>query len=386
MILSHVKEIFLKGLSEYKISLGLLAAVGIGVAASCGSSSSSDTANKAGPGVVKTVLVPGPTVTVTVPVTVYLTPAPSTSGTPSPVPDDKVWVASNSYRYLSSYDASGTLVKSIDLATVTTGAITGLTFMDRDNLMVFLDPGASGENFTRVNVTTGTVTPGFITDPAFTNSTVLHIAAGDSSKLYAARQAGGIERFFVSLTSGVVNKYSSPWPLASGGSCLATTYQLGVPYSYGGLAGMALFSSGTNSMINFYSTLEATPTCTAGSSNNFGTTVFPAAVGYVPVGAFYNGTNWFVRYYHATTPRIVRYAFNGLLLTSGTDVVTNAALLSTNASSRELIPLNSTQFLVPEWTNDAINIFDNTGTYVGIFAKNSFTIDVNSVTLRPPAP
>jgi hypothetical protein len=90
-----------------------------------------------------------------------------------------------------------------------------------------------------------------------------------------------------------------------------------------------------------------------------------------------------VRYHHATTPRIVRYNFNGNDLSAGIDVVTNTGLLSTNISSRELIQLDANTMLVPEWTSNTIHKFSLDGTYKGIFARSTFTTSVNSVTVRP---
>ena len=343
----------------------------------------------------KTVLVAGPKVTVTVPVKVYVTAEPAADGgnasnnpsaTPAPTPIPKFFVASNSFRYVSAYDSSGTLVKSFDLATVISSPVTAMAFLNKNTLLFFVDPGASGEVIAKLDVDSGVVMPSFIVDPAFSNSVVQQIAAVGPNQFYLARQGGGIERMHVDLPTSIVTRFTGTWPLANTANCPATTYQLGVPFLYSGTRGIAMFSSGVNTRVNMWTALETSPACGTTTSTNYGAGgVYPAAAGYTPVGAYYDAaaSKWYVRYYHATTPRIVRYDFNGQALTNGIDIVTNPGLLTTNLNSRELTPLDATRMLVPEWSSNSIHIFNVNGNYEGVFARNSFTTGVNAIAVRP---
>gem|GEM_PF-2724205 len=367
------------------VSLGMGALlIAMSLTAACGKTSKDTPAEPAT--ATKQVVVAGPKVTVTVPVKVYVTVSPDVDSldVETPPPEAKFWVASNAFRYLSAYSEGGELVKSLDLATLVNAPITAMSFVDRNTLLLFLDPGASGEVVARLDVETGVVTPGFIVDPAFANSVVQHMAVVPPSQLYLARQGGGVERMHVDLAHGNVTRFTGLWPLVNTVNCPATTYQLTIPYEFGGTKGIAMFSSGANLRVNVWNSLEGTPACGTTTSTNIGAGgINPSAAGFTPVGAYYDGTKFYVRYHHATTPKIVRYDFNGQMLSNGTDVVMNPGLLSTVIGSRDLTPLDSTRMLVPEWTSDTIHTFNVNGTYEGVFARNSFTTDVNAIAIRP---
>lgn len=356
---------------------------------------------------IREVGVPGPKVTVTVPVQVLVTATPSPGdldAKPLPSRNAKVWVAPSGLRFLAAYDDKGALARTLDLTNVVSGPVTALAFADAGTLLAFVDAGDGGESVVRIDVDAGSVMADFLTHASLENVTVRHMAVlpaeGSGFDLFVARSTGGVERFRLDLERNTHVRFGTPWPLVSSPACPVSSGRFVVPLLIDGVSYLATWGLATGAApgvsearVNVW-TLEGppappvawenAPACTADTSTSFGVGgEFPAAPGYTPAGALFDGAQWFVRFHHDTTPLLLRYDVEGARPHSPVVLESNLGILSTSVSSRGLVALDATTLLVPEWTSDSIHRISKEGVYGGLFARDAFTNNVNAIAVRP---
>lgn len=325
----------------------------------------------------------------------YVTVTPTAAGTteptatPTATPTEaraSVWMASATTRFLVGYDDSGNLKKVIDLSlAASTGGITAIQFVDSNNLIGFVDPGASGERFVSVNVETGAMNLSWFSDATNFNNVAVNNIIKDTSSILYVNKATGTENLLFDFSKNVVSRVAVlTWPIVNTAACPITTAQYVTKLSHNNADSLLVLSSGANTRLNVWTSISSTPACVAGNSYNY-TTSAPTNAAYVPVAAFQAiSGKVFVRFQHATTPRIMNFDFDGTTLSNGTDVFTNIAALSANTSSREMRAFG-TSMLISDWTNNAVHKISQTGTYEGVFAKDGYTTSVNSIAIRPAA-
>lgn len=313
------------------------------------------------------------------------TPTPTPTPTAAPAePQAEVWVASNSQRFLVGYTADGTLKKVIDLSRLASaGGITALAFVDRSNLIAFLDPGASGERFVSINVETEVINSAWFMDTTnFSNVSVNKIEKASANALYV-QKATGVENLLFDFGKTLVSRVSAAtWPILTSANCPITTAQYAIPLKFNNIESVLLLSSGANTRLNVWTATTSVPACAAANSYNYTSSV-PTGAAYVPVAALQTPSGKvYVRFQHATTPRIMSFDFDGTTLTNGTDVFSNVAVLTAGTTSREMT-LFGEDLLVGDWASNSVHVVGLDGTYKGIFAKDGYTVSVSSIAIRP---
>lgn len=319
--------------------------------------------------------------------------APATTTTPAAA-NATVWVASNALRTIAGYDSSGNRLAFFDLSTyLTAGSITAMTFVSKDVMLAFADPGAAGERIFRIDLSTNSLSAlnssWFMDSTNLTAMAAYSIVKWSSSKLIIPRQVASstIEQLAFNITSSIVARVGNPWIANTLGTCLSTTNQYAIPVtsSTGVKKLLSLSSSATaaNARINIYGNVDGAVTCDGGYI--FGTTA-PANVAYTPVGAVQGSDGKiYVRFQHATTPAIYRYDVDAGMtaLSNGTNVYSDTAYLSPDVTSRDMVTLEGDYVLLANWGVDAIvklNLVTGAPDY---FAKDIFTTDVNAIAIRP---
>ncbi len=317
------------------------------------------------------------------------TPMPTPTATPTPTttplpPQAEVWAASANLRFVVGYDIDGNQKKVIDLSSLSpTGGITALSFIDRNHLLAFLDPGTSGERFVTLNVEDGTINPAWYMDTLnFGNVVVNNIIKFSSNTLYVPK-ATAVENLLFDFNKNLVSRVAAvTWPIINTVACPLTTIQYAAPLKYKGVDSLLVVSSGTNTRLNVWTATTSVPACVAANSYNYTTSV-PTNATYVPVAAFQGiSGKVLVRFQHPTTPRIMSFDFDGITLSNGIDLFTNVAVLSAGTASREMVPFGDS-ILISDWSNNAIHKVGLDGSYKGIFAKDGFSMSINSIAVRP---
>ena len=315
---------------------------------------------------------------------------PSPSPTPAPPPVAAVWIAQNAGRFLAGYSTAGEPVQIIDLSSYfSTGGVSALTFIDKNNLLAFVDPGTAGERIVRLDLsgTTPQINASWFTDPTnFNNVTVNKIVTDTGGRLYL-NKTSTFEKLTYAMPSTVIRSSAGGWPVASG-ACALTTTQFVSTAVVDAATYLIGFSSGVNSRINVYSA-SSPASCAAGSSYNFGAAPgVPGATTYTPVGAVQMPDGKiYVRYHSTTTPVIVSYDIAGgatPALSNPVTVYNDGGVLGASATvGRDLAKLDATTLLVPDWLTDSIHKVKTNGEYLGIFRADGYTIDVSAIAIRP---
>lgn len=311
------------------------------------------------------------------------TPAPTVVTEPArPV----VFVGSTTQRFLVAYSAAGVRLKVYDLSPYfTAGGIWAMTFVDSSNLMIFFDPGAAGERVVKFNVETEAFDAGWGIDATNLNNITANFMTYLSGKLFIQKTTN-VENYTVDLTNSLfLRNAAGGWPMTSTASCLITTVNGAIPVTYNSANYLLQLSSGANTRINTYSNVTggALSCSAAGNSYNY-TTAVPTGAAYVALsGNQTSDGKVYVRYAHATTPRVMRYDFNGTIISNGTDVFTDPTLLGASTTIRSNSALlSSTELLFSNWDTDSIVKVSTTG--VGsIFARDGYTIDAGAIAVRP---
>jgi hypothetical protein len=302
-----------------------------------------------------------------------------------------VWIASNTARTIAGYDTNGKQLAYIDLsAYLSTGAVTALTFISKDVLLAFADPGASGERIFRIDLSTNSVSnlnaSWFMDTTNFSAMAAYSMVKWSSSKLLIPKQiaASTVEQVAYNISNNIVARVGAPWVGNTLGSCLSTTNQYAVQVtSSTGTKKLLTLSSSTNSRVNIYGNVDGAVTCDG--SYNFGTTA-PASTAFIPTGAVQGSDGKiYVRFQHATTPAIYRYDVDASMttLSAGTLVYNDTGYLNQDVTSRDMVLLESDYVLLANWGVDAIvklNLLTGIPEY---FAKDMFTVDVNAIAIRP---
>jgi hypothetical protein len=319
-------------------------------------------------------------------------PSPASTNNGSTTPTKAtVWIASNALRTIAGYDTSGNRLAFIDLSTsLSSGYITAMTFISKDVMLAFADPGASGERIFRIDLSTNTVTnlntSWFMDTTNLSAMAAYSIVKWSSTKLFIPKQTGAstIEQLTFNFTSNIVSRTGNPWVPNTLGSCLSTSNQYALPVtSATGTKKLLTLSSSTNSRINIYGNIDSAVTCDG--SYNFATTA-PASAAYVPTGAVQGSDGKiYVRYQHATTPAIFRYDVDASMttLTAGTNIYSDTGYLNPDVTSRDMVTVDGDFVLLANWGVDAIVKLNLLTGLTEYFAKDIFTTDVNAIAIRP---
>lgn len=303
--------------------------------------------------------------------------------------EPRIWLASNVHRFVVGYSQTGQLAKVIDLSnTFSSGSITAIEFLNRDNLLVFADPGAAAEKIIKVNVSTGNVDGTWYVDGTNLNNVTSNKIIVDSanSRIYVHKggTATQIESVSYNLTNNFQARVGAPFYTLA--TCVLTTNQYIARVVYGSTPALLLFSSGANTRINTIRNLTSTPVCTTSAPNNAYnfTTTAPSNAAAVPTGAAQTSDGKvYVRYQHASTPQVMQYDFDGNIILNGATIFSDASVLGTNTTGRELVALNDSTLIGGDWNSDSIFSISTGGTFNGLLIKDGYSIDVTSVALRP---
>lgn len=313
-------------------------------------------------------------------------PTPSPTITVAPA-RPTVFVGSTSQRFLVAYSSAGVRLKVYDLSPYfSAGGISAMTFIDSSNLMIFFDPGAAGERVVKFNVDTEVFDAGWGIDATNLNNISANYMTYLSGKLFIQKTTN-VENYSVDLTNSLfLRNAAGGWPMTSTASCTITTINGVIPATYAGTNYLLQLSSGANTRINTYSNVTgggALSCAAAGNSYNY-TTAAPTGAAYVALsGHQTTDGKVYVRFGHATTPRLVRYDFNGTIISNGTDVFTDPTVLGASTTMRSNLALfGTTEFLMANWDTDALVKVSTTGTS-SIFARDGYTVDVGAVAVRP---
>lgn len=329
-----------------------------------------------------------PTVTSTPIVIATATPTPAASPTAS-APLATVWVASNTLRAVAGYDANGNFIKMIDLSTyMPSGAITSITFINKNTMILTADPGASGEKLIRVDLADNTVTninTNWFQDATnFNNISMYKLLKWSSSKLIAVKSSAMIESLTYNISNNAIGRTGAPFIntglTTSAIVCNLTTAQYAIPATYNNVTKLIGFSSGANARANIYGNIDTTPTCDA--SVNYVAGLVTA--NHVPVGAVQMPDGKvYVRYQFTSNPLIMRYSYDGLNLTNGTVVFSDSGFLNTTTSDRDLVALDDKNLLFANWQTNGIVKFNTSTGLAEFFIRDMFTASANAIGVRP---
>lgn len=319
------------------------------------------------------------------------TPTPNESPTPTPTPTPEpevaIWTSSLTHRFITGYTAEGELKKVFDLSKVlSAGGFSALTFIDRNHLIAFGDPGTTGERLVKINVATGEIDGNWYSDATITNSAVHSLVKHSDGRLlmHKSGTATQIESVIYNLNNGIVARSGSPWYTLAG--CVQTTGNYVLPATFGALRSLLWLSSGTNSRINTIRNIDTTPVCTLAApvnAYNYATS-FPSSAAHIIIG----GTQMpdgkiYVRFGNATSPMIAAYDFDGNIVSNGAAIFSDTGVLGTATTSRELIGFGEDKLIGAEWGSDSIFMISTSGEFEGFLVRDGYSIDVNAIAIRP---
>lgn len=343
-----------------------------GLGHSCGKKESGDNNNTAAP---------KPTATPT--------PSPTPSPTPTPIPFGvrDFWVGNTNNRILARYDANGSLKNFVDLQNLaTSGGVTAIEYLDGNNLVAVLDPGADGgESIVSINPTTAVVK----SPTWYKSSTTFHKISSDS--LVASAVAGSllaptgtaVERLIYNANGAfrlVAADGTSAYITKLGGACESDKIQLISSLVHKGNKFLAVFSSGNVGRINVAHQLDSAPKCL--SSHDYTASGLPTKSTHVPSAAVQmSDGKLYVLYQEPSNPLVMRYTFNGTLLEAPEVVFSDSSVLG--SLPKGLAQRSDTSFLIGNTNADKIFEISFAGAYTGFFLQSSFTIDVSFLKTAP---
>jgi hypothetical protein len=331
------------------------------------------------------------------------TPSPSPSPTPSSsasststsasasVAPTQFFTASNTMKVIAAYNyaANGTTTFShiIDLTSyIASGSITSLTFLTKDVLIATVDPGASGEQLVRIDLsgnTVSSVTPGWYSDATNLNNIAMNkVVKWSSSKLIALKQTTSAEAISYDLTSNVRTRLGAPFIATTVGSCTIQTLQVGIPVVATNWSTKLLAaSSGATPRLFLYDGIDGTRSCLQAydPTTALGITSAHVQTGMVQLS---NG-KVYVRYQHTSTPMIAQYDYSGASISNPVKVFSDTAVLNTTTTDRELIAINDSNLLFSNWSTDAVYKLDLNTSSATPIVRDYLSVDVTAIAVRP---
>lgn len=319
------------------------------------------------------------------------TSSPSPAPTVAPLPEATIWVASNTLRGIAGYRSDGTpLGVFIDLSSQGTGFVTSLTFLSRNILLATFDPGAAGEKVIRINLnedTVSSINSNWFQDGTNLNNVMLYnLVKWSDSKLIAIKNATSLEAINYSLPMNIAMRLGAPFistGLTGAATCTITTINQVATLVLSGVNNtkkLLVATSGTAPRLNLYDGIDGVRTCAA----SFNVVAGPITAAHVPTGIVQLADRKiYVRYQSATVPAIVRYDYDGTNFTNQTSVFTDTAVLNTSLTDREMVAFDDTTLLFSNWATDAVYKLDTTTGLADPLIRDSFTVDVNAIAVRP---
>lgn len=309
-------------------------------------------------------------------------PKPTPPFPPPPAQKAKLFVAPSGARIISMYTLEGNLVGHIDLAGQSEGFVTGMAWLDNNNLLAFMDPGTSGESIAKITFTSDTnysINGDWYADPSNLSGVrvtkMFSPGFAVSPLVLIAKNSASLEAISTNSSFSRATRAGAPY-ISSTAACPLSTAFAVTRTTLGNR--LILGSNGSQPRINVYANDKS---CV--SSYNFSTS-YPAAAGFTITGLAASAENIFVRYQHTTTPMIAKCAFDGTNISSCEPLLNDTYLLGLNSSSREMIFDESTNSLYfPNWNLNAIMQLNAASGYAAPLIRNGFTTSVASISIRP---
>jgi len=313
-------------------------------------------------------------------------PPPSPPAPPKPPAVDtihsRLYIASSASRTIAMYKMDGTFVGFIDLTSTGSGFVTAMTWLDKNTMLAFFDPGSSGERIAKISFSSDanyTINGSWYTDSVNLSGVsvtkMFSLGFTQSPVVLIAKNTGSLEAIFTNSAYSLAARSGSPY-INSQATCPLTTTAFVSKNPAGDRTIIA--SNGTNARLNVYASDKS---CLG--SYNFATS-FPGATSFSVTGLVATKDSVFVRYQSSTSPMIVKCAFDGTTISACGALVNDVGALGVNASSKELVMDEASSLLYfPNWDTGAVMQVNAVTGYVAPFVRDVFTTNVGSISIRP---
>ena len=311
---------------------------------------------------------------------------PSPPAPPKPPAVDtihsRLYIASSASRTIAMYKMDGTFVGFIDLTSTGSGFVTAMTWLDKNTMLAFFDPGSSGERIAKISFSSDanyTINGSWYTDSVNLSGVsvtkMFSLGFTQSPVVLIAKNTGSLEAIFTNSAYSLAARSGSPY-INSQAMCPLTTTAFVSKNPAGDRTIIA--SNGTNARLNVYASDKS---CLG--SYNFATS-FPGATSFSVTGLVATKDSVFVRYQSSTSPMIVKCAFDGTTISACGALVSDVGALGVNASSKELVMDEASNLMyVPNWDTGAVMQVNAVTGYIAPFVRDVFTTNVGSISIRP---